>query len=112
MGLNPGTNDLLLAFMRYAPLLFVFAGILVVAWLSRQRSTQELQTEVLAALSETELLSAKQLRHRLTSADMDLETITRILDELRSAGLVVRWYETVEAERQLVYRRVRAQTAS
>jgi hypothetical protein len=112
VGLDPGTNDLLLAFMRYAPLLFVFAGILVVAWLSRQRSAQELQSEVLAALSDTEVMSARALRSRLSTADCDMATLERILEELRLAGLVVRWYETVEAERELVYRRVTTPTAS
>ena len=108
----PGSNDLLLALMRYAPLIFVLAGILVVAWLSRQRSPHDLRNEVLAALSETEVCSVKQLRSRMPSLDCDTDTLERILDELRGAGLVVRWYETIEAERQLVYRRVRALTAS
>jgi hypothetical protein len=96
-----------MAFLRYAPLLFVFAGILVVAWMSRQRSPQELRSDVLAALSETELWSAEQVRGRLTGGEMDADTLQRILEDLRSAGLVVRWYENREgAERQLVYRRV------
>ncbi len=111
MGSDHGANDLLLALMRYAPLLFVVAGILVVGWLARQRSPTEIRTEVLDALSDTEVLSLSQLRHRLTTP-VDLETLARVLDELRTAGLVVRWYETIEAERQLVYRRVRVQTAS
>jgi hypothetical protein len=106
-----GQTDLWLAFMRYAPLLFVIAGILVLAWLTRQRGPVELHNDVLAALSETEVLSALQLRQRMAQ-DVDVATLERILDELRTAGLVVRWYETIEAERQLVYRRVRVQTAS
>ena len=106
-----GSNDLLLALMRYAPLVFVVAGILVVAWLARQRPVAELRAEVLDALSDTEVLSLAQLRRKLPTA-VDAETLARILDELRTAGLVVRWYETVETERQLVYRRIRLQTAS
>lgn len=101
-----GSGDLQLAFLRYAPLLFVFAGILVVAWMSRQRSPQELRSEVLAALSETEVLSAQQVRGRLPGAEVDTDTLQRILEELRTAGQVVRWYETVGAERELVYRRI------
>ena len=114
MGHAPGSNDALLALVRYAPLLFIIAGVLVVAWLSKQRSTHELQPDVLAALSETEALPPRTIRQRppLDRLDLDGDMLVRVLDELCGAGLAVRWYETVEAERQVVYRRIRSLTAT
>jgi hypothetical protein len=112
MGSTPGSNDALLAVVRYAPLLFIIGGVLMVVWLSRQRSVEELQPDVLAALSETEALPARAIRQRppLDGLDVDGEMLVRVLDELCGAGLAVRWYETVEAERQVVYRRIRSLT--
>jgi hypothetical protein len=114
MGHHIGSDDTFLAVIRFAPLLFIVGGVLVVAWLSRQRSPLELQPDVLAALSETEALPAQTIRHRppLDRLDLDADALVRILDELCGAGLVVRWYETVESERRLVYRRLRPATAT
>jgi hypothetical protein len=114
-----GSTDLLTAVIRYAPLLFVIAGLLVLAWLARQRSPQDLQPDVLAALSDTEALPPWTIRRRppLASQDVDPETLVRILEDLRCAGLAVRWYEVVSPgepdsppERQAVYRRIRRLT--
>jgi hypothetical protein len=112
MGHGLGSDDAFLIFVRYAPFAFILGGVLVVAWLSRQRSAHELQPDVLAALSETEALPARTIRQRppLDQLDVDGEMLVRVLDELCGAGLVVRWYETVEAERQVVYRRIRSLT--
>jgi hypothetical protein len=112
MGHTPGSNDALLALVRYAPLLFVIGGVLLVMWLSRQRSSHELQPDVLAALSEDEALPALAIRRRppLDQLDVDGDMLVRVLDELCGLGLAVRWYETVEAERQVVYRRIRSLT--
>jgi hypothetical protein len=104
------TNDLFTAVVRYFPLLFVLGGILVMAWLARQRSPQDLQPDVLAALSETEALPPGTIRRRppLDTQDIDPDTLLRVLEELRCAGLAVRWYERVAgAEPQPVYRRIR-----
>jgi hypothetical protein len=105
-------DDAFLAFVRYAPLFFILAGVLVVAWLSRQRTVHDIQPDVLAALSETEALPASTIRRRppLEHQNVDRETLNRALEELCGAGLVVRWYESSEATsagpRQAVYRRV------
>jgi hypothetical protein len=96
-----GSNqDVLLFILRYAPLLFVIAGALVLWWLTRQRFPADVQPQVLAALSETEALPVRILRERL---DIDLATLEKVLDDLRLAGLVVRWYEPGGS---LVYRKI------
>jgi hypothetical protein len=111
-------DDSFLATVRYAPLLFVLAGILVVVWLARQRLPHELQPDVLAALSETEALPPLIIRQRppLAHQDIDLETLMLVLERLCCDGLAVRWYEVVEVpdqdsragqQWQPVYRRVR-----
>jgi DNA-binding IclR family transcriptional regulator len=107
-----GSDDLFTAVVRYFPLLFVVGGLVLLAWLARQRSAQDLQPDVLAALSDTEALPLWTIRRRppLDTQDVDPDTLLRILEELRGAGLAVRWYEVVPggaAERQPVYRRVR-----
>jgi hypothetical protein len=114
MGHHVGSDDLFLSFVRFAPIFFIVAGVLVVAWLARQRSPQELQPDVLAALSETEALPAPAIRRRppLDGIELDADTLVRVLNELCGAGLVVRWYETVETERQAVYRRIRTETGT
>jgi hypothetical protein len=111
---HAGSVDLLTAVVRYFPLLFIVAGLLVLTWLARQRSIQDLHPDVLAALSETEALPPWTIRRRppLDTQDVDLETLLRVLEELRGAGLAVRWYEAVPGsagagERQPVYRRIR-----
>jgi len=106
-------DDAFLAFVRYAPLLFVFAGVCVVLWLARQRLPSELQPDVLAALSETEALTPRVIRERppLAYQNIDLKLLEIVLEHLCSAGQVVRWYENVGSERQVVYRRVGAPTA-
>jgi hypothetical protein len=108
----PG-DDAFLAFVRYAPLLFVFAGLFVVLWLARQRLPCEMQPDVLAALSETEALTPRVIRERppLAHQNVDLKLVEIVLEHLCSAGQVVRWYENVGSERQVVYRRVGAPTA-
>jgi hypothetical protein len=107
-----GGDDALLAFVRYAPLLFVFAGVFVVLWLARQRLPCEIQPDVLAALSETEALTPRVIRERppLAHQNIDLKLLEIALEHLCLAGQVVRWYENVGAERQVVYRRVGAPT--
>ncbi len=112
----PG-DDLVLATLRYAPLLFPLAGVLVVVWLMRERLPYELQPDVLAALSETEALPASRIRQRppLSHQDIKIGALVVVLENLRSAGVVVRWYEvvdvpgpsnTVRQEPQAVYRRI------
>jgi len=110
MGHHIGSDDTFLSVIRFAPLLFIFGGVLMVWWLSRQRSPLELQPDVLAAMSETEALPARTIRQRppLDRLDIDVDALVRVLDELCGAGLAVRWYETVDAERLLVYRRRQA----
>jgi hypothetical protein len=94
--------------LRYAPLLFVFAGLSVVLWLARQRLPAEIQPDVLEALSESEALSPRVIRERppLAHQNIDLKLLETVLEHLCSAGQVVRWYESVGSERQAVYRRV------
>jgi hypothetical protein len=111
-----GSNDLFTAVVRYFPLVFVVGGLLLLAWLARQRSPQDLQPDVLAALSDTEALPPGLIRRRppLDTQEVDLDTLLRVLEELRCAGLAVRWYEVVPggaAERQAVYRRIRRAAA-
>ena len=117
-----GGNDLFLAVVRYAPLLFVIAGILVVVWLSRHPLPVDLRGDVLAALSDTEALPAWAIRQRppLAYQDVDLDTLDLVLQHLCNDGLVVRWYEAVEVprsgdsarrDRQAVYRRIGGQLA-
>ena len=110
-------GDLVLAILRYFPLLFAVAGVLVVIWLLRVRLPYELQPDVLAAVSETKALPAARIRQRppLNHQDIDIGTLVVVLEDLRSAGVLVRWYEvvdvpgpsnTVRQERQAVYRRI------
>jgi hypothetical protein len=94
--------------------------MLFVAWLSRQLTNQELQPDVLAALSDTEALPVSTIRDRppLDSRDVDFDRLSRILDELCGAGLVVRWYvsgETTAGQTQArlpVYRKLRTIAAT
>jgi hypothetical protein len=110
MGSPLGQGDLFLAIIRYAPILFVIAGVLVVVWLSRQRLPDELQPYVLAALSDTEALPPLTIRQRppLAHQDIDLETLQRVLETLCITGQAVRWYQsrTPDDDREAVYRRV------
>jgi hypothetical protein len=110
-------DDPVLATLRYAPFLFVIVGVGLVMWLSRQRLPHELLPDVLAALSDTEALPTWTIRQRppLAYQDVDIKTLIVVLDRLCNDGLVVRWYEAVDApgsgatsglERQAVYRRV------
>jgi hypothetical protein len=115
-------GDVVLAALRYAPLLFAVAGVLVVIWLLRVRLPYELQPDVLAAVSETNALPASKIRQRppLSHQDIDIGTLVTVLEDLRTAGVLVRWYEvvdvpgpsnTVRRERQAVYRRVSGMVA-
>jgi hypothetical protein len=115
-----GGNDLFLVVVRYAPLLFVIAGIVVVVWLSRQPLPVDLRADVLEALSDIEALPARAIRQRppLAYLNVDLDTLDLVLQHLCKDGLVVRWYEAVEVptsggrarqDRQAVYRRVGGQ---
>jgi hypothetical protein len=108
-----GSDDLFLAFVRYAPFLFVVGGLLTVLWLSRDRSSSELQPDVLAALSETEALSAAELCRRppLAGQSFDPEVLLHTLDELCGWGKAVRWYiYNGQDQREPVYRRVATAT--
>ena len=114
MGHMGAAEDPFLMVVHYAPLAFIIAGVLVVVWLSRQRLPYEWQSDVLAALSDTEALPPCTIRERPPLADqnLDLKTLITVLDTLCTDGRVVRWYsdgvDGPAAERQPVYRRVGA----
>src|SRR5919199_1294140 len=115
MGSLASDDGLLLAVLRYAPLAFPLAGVLLVIWLAQQRLPHELQPDVLAALSETEALPLGSIRQRppLAHLRIDERTLALVLERLCHAGLAVRWYEAVDVPggagaRQVVYRRVGA----
>src|SRR5438876_9757188 len=93
-----GTDDPVLAVLRYAPILFVVFGVGFVVWLSRQRLPFELQPDILAALSDTEALPTSTIRQRppLVYQNVDLKTLAEVLERLCNDGLVVRWYEAVD----------------
>ena len=108
-----GDNDPLLLVVRYAPIVFVVAGIALVLWLQRQRLPHEWQPDVLDALSETEALPSAAIRDRppLAHQELDLRTLETVLDHLCKNGQAIRWYEEVAPPgttipvRQPVYRR-------
>lgn len=106
------TDDGVWVFVRYAPMAFVVAGGLVVWWMSSQRLPHEIQPDVLEALSDTEALPPSVIRDRppLAHQNIDMHMLESILDHLCSDGLVVRWYEGFDAERQAVYRRIKVVT--
>jgi hypothetical protein len=111
-----GMDDPLLAILRYAPIVFVIAGVGFVVWLARQRLPFELQPDILAALSDTEALPTSAIRQRppLAYQNVDTKTLAQVLERLCNDGLVVRWYEVADEagrERQAVYRRVTADMA-
>jgi hypothetical protein len=103
-------DDPFLAFVRYAPLVFVLGGVLTVFWLSRQRLPHEIEPDVLEALSDTEALSSRAIRDRppLAHQDVDLRTLERILDEFCTTGRAVRWFEPAAARPVFVYRRIKS----
>jgi hypothetical protein len=101
-------DDAFLAVVRYAPMVFVLAGVLTVLWLSRQRLPHEIEPDVLAALSDTEALPSTRIRERLPAQDVDIRMLERVLDELCTSGRVVRWYEPALPNPQPFYRRVRS----
>ncbi len=104
-----------MAVLRYAPFLFIVGGLLTLWWLSRDRSASELQPDVLAALSETEALSAAQLCQRppLAGQSFDPKVLLNVLDELCGSGRAVRWYVYKgEDQREPVYRRIKVATAA
>jgi hypothetical protein len=110
-----GSDDPFLSVVRWAPIFFVVVGALVVIWYSRQRLPDDLQPDVLAALSDTEALSASSIRRRppLEHQDVDPRTLETVLEHLCSTGLAVRWFEAVDgaaSQRQVVYRRVKSAT--
>ena len=104
------SDDAFLMWVRYVPMLFVVAGVLVVVWLSGQRLPYELQPDVLAALSETEALPPRAIRDRepLAHQNVDLRTLETVLERLCTDGLAVRWFEDLGSGRQAVYRRIRS----
>jgi len=108
MGAASATDDAFLSVVRFLPIVFIFAGVMVVVWLSGQRLPQELEPDVLAALSESEALPTLTIRHRppLAYQDIDVRVLERVLNQLCTNGLVVRWYESIDSERRAVYRRV------
>jgi hypothetical protein len=101
-----GHDDPFLATIRFAPVLFIVAGVLMVVWLSHQRMPHEWQGDVLEAMSETEPLPPSSIRQRppLAHQDLDAGTLQQVLEHLCHDGLAVRWYEADSAEP--VYRRV------
>ena len=108
MGHAAMADDPFLFFVRWAPMLFVVAGVLVVMWLSRQRMPYELQPDVLAALSDTEALPVTTIRMRppLDCQDVDPKLLQSVLDALCSDGRAVRWYTNGFEHREPLYRRV------
>ena len=105
-----GSDDAFFSVIRWAPILFAIAGVLVVLWHSRQRLPDELQPDVLAALSETEALPPELIRKRppLDYQDVDPRTLEAVLEHLCSTGQAVRWFEPSNGERRVVYRRLRS----
>jgi hypothetical protein len=108
MGPASASDDAFLIIVRFVPIIFVVAGVLVVIWLSGQRLPHELEPDVLAALSETEALPTKTIRQRppLSYQNVDLGMLEGVLNQLCTSGLAVRWYESIDSGRQAVYRRV------
>jgi hypothetical protein len=110
-----GSDDAFLTAVRYAPILFAVAGVLVVVWHSRQRLPDELLPDVLAALSETEALPPASIRQRapLAHQNVDLRTLETVLEDLCTTGRAVRWYQAVDEPgrnwRQVVYRRIKSE---
>lgn len=106
--MGPLSDDLFLAFVRYCPFAFVFGGIGVVMWLSRQRLPYELQPDLLAALSDTEALPPTAIRSRppLAQQDVDMQDLVRLLEELRANGQVVRWSVRANGQSETVYRKI------
>jgi hypothetical protein len=104
------SDDAFLIWVRYVPILFVVAGVLVVVWLSGQRLPSELQPDVLAAMSEDEALPPRVIRDRepLAHQNIDLRTLETVLERLCNEGLAVRWFEDFGSGRQAVYRRIRS----
>jgi hypothetical protein len=104
-------NDPLLIVLRYVPIAFVIAGVLLVLWLSGQRLPHEWHNDVLDALSESEPLGLSAIRNRppLAHQELDLRTLEQVLDHLCHSGQAVRWFEPVgpaDPRREPVYRRV------
>jgi hypothetical protein len=103
------SDDAFLIVVRFVPILFVVAGVLVVVVLSRERLPADLEPDVLAALSDTEALPCSLIRERppLAHQEVDLGVLEHILTQLCVSGRAVRWYEMHNAERRAVYRRIR-----
>lgn len=101
-------DDALLMMLRYAPIVFVVAGIGLVMWLSRQRMPHEWQADVLEALSDTEALPSTVIRDRapLAHQELDLRTLETVLETLCTSGQVVRWYEPGTSGPRPVYRKL------
>lgn len=108
MAATSAGDDPFLILVRFAPIAFVVAGVLVVVWLSQQRLPNELQPDVLEAMSETEALPPLTIRQRppLAHQDVDMGVLEQILNQLCTTGLAVRWYEANNDQRMAVYRRV------
>jgi hypothetical protein len=84
-----GGDDAFLTVVRYVPMLFVFAGVGVVLWLSRQRLPYELRPDVLAALSDTEALPPMLIRDRAPLAQQDVDL--KLLVCSKTCARMVRW---------------------
>src|ERR1700737_2403415 len=95
-----GSDDPLLAMLRYVPIVFVIAGVGFVVWLARQRLPFELQPDILAALSDTEALPTSAIRERppLAYQNVDAKTLVAVLERMCNDGLVVRWYEGADEQ--------------
>ena len=95
--------------LRAFPFVIIGAGMLLVGWLLRTRLPSEIESEVLAALSDTEALPISVIRQRapLASLQVDLHTVSVVLENLRREGLVARWYDpSARTPAEPVYRRI------
>ena len=108
MGALSASDDAFLIVVRFVPIAFIVAGVLVVVWLAGQRLPHEIEPDVLAALSETEALPTVTIRQRppLAYQEVDLRMLEGILNQLCTRGLAVRWYEARDTQQQAVYRRI------
>jgi hypothetical protein len=95
--------------LRTFPFVIIGGGMLMVGWLLRTRLASEIETEVLAALSDTEALPVSVIRQRapLAGLQVDINTLRVALENLCRDGRVVRWYDgDGHGPAQPVYRRI------
>jgi hypothetical protein len=94
--------------LQLIPLALGLGGLFLAARLSDLRLLADLRRYVLAALSETEPLPARQILGQplLAGDGLDLETLTAVLDSLCREGAVVRWRGEDDRAHLTVYRHV------